>query len=241
MIHEISPWWDMRLLPPEARQSVLAQQHRRLVKTHLPADALTMSEKARSIYVARDGRDVLWSMYNHHHAFRDDVYELLNGPGLVGEPMARPDPDIRRYFRTWLEKDGYPFWSFWEHMASWWALRNHPRVMLVHFNGLKVDLEREMRSIAAFLEIDLPKVKWPEAVRHCTFDYMKANAERYAPGGGAIWEGGAGIFINKGTNGRWKDVLSAEESAAYEQAALERLGGDCAHWLMTGERPRRGF
>ena len=36
-------------------------------------------------------------------------------------------------------------------------------------------------------------------------------------------------------NGRWKDVLSAEESAAYEAMALERLCPECARWLMTGE------
>jgi aryl sulfotransferase len=235
MIHEISPWWDMRIVPPEARQAVLAQTHRRILKTHLPTRALVMSEKAKYVYVARDGRDVIWSLYNHHVGFRDEVYAGFNGPGLVGEPFPRPDPDIRRYFRTWLERDGYPFWSFWENTADWWALRDHPNVKLVHFNKLKADLEGQMRSIADFLEIDLPEPAWPDAVRHCTFDYMKANAERYAPGRGAIWQGGADTFIHKGVNGRWKDVLSPEESLAYEAKAVEMLGAQCARWLMTGE------
>jgi aryl sulfotransferase len=236
MIHDISPWWDMRFVPPQARQAVLAQPHRRIIKTHLPANALVMSQTARYVYVARDGRDVLWSLYNHHAGFRDDVYEKFNGPGLVGAPLPRPDPDIRSYFRTWLEKDGYPFWSFWENTATWWALRDHPNVKLVHFNRLKADLEGEMRSIAAFLEIELSEAGWPDAVRHCTFDYMKANAERYAPSRGATWQGGADTFIHKGTNGRWRDVLSAEESLAYEQKAVEMLGAECARWLKTGER-----
>src|ERR1700756_5589704 len=39
VIHDISPWWDMRVVPPEAREAVKAQEHRRVVKTHLPADA----------------------------------------------------------------------------------------------------------------------------------------------------------------------------------------------------------
>jgi aryl sulfotransferase len=234
-IHEISLWWDMRIVPPQARQAVFAQDHRRILKTHLPADALVMSDKAKYIYVARDGRDVLWSMYNHHAGFRDEAYEYFNGPGLVGEPLPRPDPDIRDYFRTWLERDGYPFWSFWENTATWWALRNQPNVKLIHFNALKADLEGQMRSIAAFLDLDLPQAKWPDAVRHCTFDYMKANAERFAPGGGAIWQGGADTFIHKGVNGRWKDVLSADSSQAYESMAIEKLGADCARWLLTGE------
>ena len=40
--------------------------HRRLVKTHLPVDALVFSPKAKYLYIGRDGRDVVWSMYNHH-------------------------------------------------------------------------------------------------------------------------------------------------------------------------------
>jgi aryl sulfotransferase len=234
-IHDISPWWDMRIIPPEARDAVRAQTHRRVIKTHLPADALVMSPKARYLYVARDGRDVVWSLYNHHAGFRDEAYALLNGtPGLVGEPLPRPDPDIRSYFRTWLEQDGRPFWSFWDNLSTWWALREHPNVKLVHFNRLKANLEGEMRSIATFLGIDLPELTWERAVRHCSFDHMKAHAAQYAPLGGSIWEGGADTFINKGTNGRWKDVLSPDESQAYEQMALERLGPDCANWLMTG-------
>jgi aryl sulfotransferase len=64
---------------------------------------------------------------------------------------------------------------------------------------------------------------------------MKAHAARVAPLGGAIFDGGADAFINKGTNGRWRDVLSPEESAAYEAMALEKLGPQCARWLATGE------
>jgi aryl sulfotransferase len=235
-VHEISPWWDLRIVPPEVRASVLAQPHRRFIKTHLPADALVMSSKAKYIYVARDGRDVIWSMYNHHSGFRDEVYSLFNGPGLVGEPLTKPHPDIRQYFRTWLERDGYPFWSFWENTASWWALREHPNVKLIHFNDLKADLEAEMRAIAAFLDIVLPEGRWPAAIHYSSFEYMKSNAERYAPLGGEIWHGGAETFIHKGTNGRWRDVLSEEESLAYEQKALAMLGTECARWLMSGKR-----
>ena len=60
---------------------------------------------------------------------------------------------------------------------------------------------------------------------------MKAHAELSAPLGGALWDGGAETFINKGTNGRWRDTLTADEVAAYEAKALAELGPDCAAWL----------
>jgi len=65
---------------------------------------------------------------------------------------------------------------------------------------------------------------------------MKAHAEKSSPLGGAIWKGGAKTFINKGTNGRWRDLLSAQECADYEAMAAAKLGPDCARWLKSGER-----
>jgi aryl sulfotransferase len=235
---ELSPWWDMRFIPPEAREALHAQAHRRVIKTHLPADALVMSSKAKYLYVARDGRDVVWSLHNHHSNHTEQAFQIFNEtPGRVGPTLPRADPDIRRYFMTWLENDGAPYWSFWENIASWWALRHHPSVRLVHFARLKADLAGEMHAIADFLEIEIPQDRWPLAVEHCSFDYMKAHAERYAPGAGMFWEGGADTFIHQGSNGRWKDVLSPAESLAYEAMARERLGDECARWLMTGEEP----
>jgi aryl sulfotransferase len=237
-VHDISPWLDLRVPPAQEKlQALEAQTHRRIVKTHLPLDALVFSPNAKYLYIGRDGRDVLFSFYHHHRQANALWYAILNDtPGRVGPPIGPPDPDVRRYFRTWLEQDGYPFWSFWENVSTWWAARDLPNVKLVHFNRLKADLGGEMRAIADFLEIDIPEARWDAIVEHCGFDYMKANAARVAPLGGAIFDGGAETFVNKGTNGRWRDVLSPEEIAAYEAVALEKLGPDCARWLATGER-----
>ena len=39
---------------------------------------------------------------------------------------------------------------------------------------------------------------------------MKNNATRSVPLGGAFWDGGAKVFINKDVNGRWMDTLTAD-------------------------------
>jgi aryl sulfotransferase len=44
----------------------------------------------------------------------------------------------------------------------------------------------------------------------------------------------ARAFIHKGTNGRWAEVLTADESSEYEARALRELGPECARWLATG-------
>jgi len=236
-VHALSPWVDLRVPPKEIKLAALeAQTHRRILKTHLSLDALVFSPEARYLYVARDGRDVLWSLYHHHRSANALWYELLNDtPGRVGPPIDRPDPDIARYFRTWLERDGYPFWPFWENISTWWAARRLPTVELVHFNNLRADLSGEIARIAAFLGIDPTPAERSAILRHCGFDYMKAHAEEVAPLGGAIFDGGPATFINKGNNGRWRDILTADDVATYERMAVEKLGPDCAHWLATGE------
>lgn len=232
-VSEMSPWVDLRV-PPKAVKlpEIEAQTHRRFLKTHLPVDALVFSSQAKYIYIARDGRDVVWSMYNHHANANQHWYEALNDtPGRIGPPIERPPEDIRQYFRDWLDRDGHPFWPFWENVRSWWNIRDLPNVKLVHFAEMKRDMPGMMRQIADFLEADVDPVNWPEIELYCSFDWMKTNAVKSTPMGGAFWDAGADTFINKGTNGRWQQVLSAEDSATYEARAIAELGAECAEWL----------
>ena len=93
----------------------------------------------------------------------------------------------------------------------------------------------KLREIADFLDIDTSNADWDAILEHCSFNYMKEHAEASVPLGGIFWDGGAKSFIHKGNNGRWRDVLTEEESAKYEQLAVEKLGPECARWLQTGE------
>lgn len=237
-VADISPWLDLRFPPKDVKLGELeAQTHRRFIKTHLPVDALVFSPQAKYIYIGRDGRDAIWSMYNHHANANDAWYSALNDtPGLVGPKMGKPPPTPAEYFEEWFEKDGYPWWSFWENIRGWWALRNLPNVKFVHFADLKADLPGSIRDIARFLDIDVNDVHWDAIVQHCSFAYMKANATASVPLGGAFWEGGAKTFIHKGINGRWRDALSKQTREAYESRAMRELGPEAAHWLANGSQ-----
>jgi aryl sulfotransferase len=239
-VAEMSPWLDLRV-PPKAVKLPLveAQTHRRFLKTHLPVDALVFSPKARYLYIGRDGRDVVWSLYNHHANANAVWYSALNDtPGRVGPPIG-PPADIRRYWRDWMDKDGFPFWSLWENVRSWWEIRELPNVLFVHFESLKRDMQAEMGRIAAFLEIEVDASRWNDIVEYCSFDWMKRNATKSVPLAGAFWDAGAEVFINKGVNGRWRDTLTATDVAEYETRAVNELGRECAAWLATGSMTPR--
>ena len=239
-VGDISPWLDFRLPPLEEKlPSVIAQNHRRFLKTHLRRDAMRFEPNVKYIYIARDGRDSVMSVHNHHKYMLPWVYEAFNALPYLSPVIEPPHTDdLREYFLEWFEKDGFPFWPFWDNIRTWWEVRELPNVWFLHFQNLKDDMEGEIEKIGKFLGYESPtKEIWDKMVLHCTFDYMKKNAPLSSPLGGSLWEGGADTFINKGTNGRWKDWLTEEDSNRYEKRAIEELGEECAHWLKTGKFP----
>jgi aryl sulfotransferase len=231
-LHSASPWLDMCIPEREVRLAAIeSQTHRRFIKTHLPLDALVFSPMAKYLYVCRDGRDVVWSLHNHHASGNNRLLRWL----ADSERSKEPIPDIKDYFVRWLDRDGYPTLPFWQHIRSWWEIRHLPNVLLVHYANLKSDLPGQIRRIADFLGIAIDEKKWPAIVDHCSFSYMKAHAAQYAPRGGIQFKRGADDFIHKGTNGRWNDVLTDDECRRYEETARHELGSACAHWLATGK------
>jgi aryl sulfotransferase len=220
-------WLDMRIMPfKPALDAYEAQAFRRIIKTHLPLDALVFSPKAKYIVVGRDARDMVWSAYNHQSLNDDEVLALFNGPpGRPGALVSRPDRDIRDYYRHFLEHDdlpGFGFVPFWPHVQGWWDARELPNVLLVHYANLTADLQREIRRIAAFLAIEIDAATLSAIIEHCSFDYMRAGSNNHPN-------------FHKGVNGRWRDVLSPAEIARCDEVALRNLTPDCARWLATGQ------
>jgi aryl sulfotransferase len=240
---EMSPWLDMRVNPLEVVLNGLqAQQHRRFIKTHLPLNGLAYNEKIKYLYIARDARDVFMSLWNHYSGMKEEVFMLMNHlPGRVGEELPPPPDNIHVFWKNWItrgafawESDGWPYWSHLSNVQSWWDFRHLPNIELFHYSDMLADPEREIRRMAAFLEIEIPGNAWNAIIKAVSFDAMKQQGELYAPGGGIFWKEGAKTFLHKGTNGRWRDVLSAEELVLYDTACDKALTDECRHWLEQG-------
>jgi len=242
-LSQLSPWLDSRIFPLELVLNRLrAQRHRRFIKTHLPLDGLLFHPQLRYVLVARDGRDAFLSLWNHYSRHTEEAFAAYNRtPGRVGPEFPRPPPDLHALWREWTtrgwfpwEGDGWPYWSHLHHAATWWPFRQLQNVLFVHYADLQADTEREARRIAAFLGIALPESAWPAVVRSVTFEAMKKRGDRYAPGGGAFWKGGADTFLHRGGSGRWREVFSAEELALYDAACERVLPPACRRWLAGG-------
>ena len=111
----------------------------------------------------------------------------------------------------------------WPRGRPWWPYRHLPNVLFVHFCHLLNDLDGQMRAVARFLNVPIEEATWPTLVDRATFKTMKANAENVVAGGGDFLVGGARRFLHRGTNGRWRGVLTPDELAQYEQATIVQL------------------
>ena len=242
---EMSPWLDMRIFPLEVVLNKLkAQQHRRFIKTHLPLDGLVYNENIKYLYIARDARDVFMSLWNHYQGMKDEAFLLMNNlPGREGDELPPSPDDIHEFWQNWItrgsfawESDGWPYWSHLSNVQSWWNFHHLPNIELFHYSDMLADTEGEIRRMAKFLEIAVPDNAWEGIVKAVSFAEMKQQGELYAPGGGQLWKGGANTFLHKGTNERWRDVLSDDELAQYDAACDRALTGECRQWLEHGGR-----
>jgi len=242
-VGQVSAWPDAPWFPVNAMlDKIEAQQHRRFFKTHLPLDGLPFFPQVKYVVVGRDARDVAMSMWNHYAGMTDGAFEFHNGiQGRIGEPLPRPPQDIHAFWHNWISRgcfdwvsEGYPFQPNLYHTQSWWNYRHLPNILFVHYNDLKADLAGELRRLADFLAIPLANEDLPPLMQTVGLDAMRERESRLNKSWSSTFTEGAKTFFFKGTNGRWKDVLSAEEVQMYEDKAAQVLTLECRAWLEQG-------
>jgi len=214
----ICPWIEATFFMPVDQMHAMlgAQTHRRAMKSHTPAWGIPWFDDSKYICVARDGRDAFMSWCNHTERMK------------ITLPGERFSGDYRSFYKHWLGEN-----NFFDVVASYWKVRDRPNLLLSHYNDMKADLDGEMRRVATFLGIDVAESQWPEIVRRCTFEAMQASDKAIADFE-QIFEGGTKGFIFKGTNGRWRDVLTKDDLAAYDALLSTFVPPEAARWIEGG-------
>ena len=245
-IWDLSVWPDMRLAGPveELWATAEAQKHRRFFKTHLPFDALPVSSGVKVIHVARDGRDAALSLHNHLFNFTPEVLaaldEISRHDGKFGDSYPRTPGSPDEFFTKWIASEEYdgqgdPAASFFQLENSYWAVREQPNLLLVHYADLKRDLAGGMRRVAEFLCIEIAENLWPELVEAAGFEAMRRQGDQLIPALQMLWGSeGAKRFFNKGRNGGWRNAFTESDLESYAAKVRLAFSPDLAAWIERG-------
>jgi len=256
---DISPWLDSTIFNPieDDLATLKAQSHRRYIKSHLPFDALPVWDEVKYIHVGRDGRDARLSWQNHDQGFTPEfrAHVGTQAMALAAEiggkssgPPPRPPEDPREYLLHWFEelevlqdseehagptRFGLGFFGF---EATYWQERKRSNLLLVHYNDLKQDLAGEMERIADFLDIQVADGLMPALVEPARFESMKKDGDALFPKLRNVFDRGADRFINKGRSGRWRELLTEDDIARYQNIVRRACTPGLGRWLEGGRR-----
>lgn len=171
----------------------------RLMKSHAPYQ----SGYPNVVYIVRDGRDVYVSFYHHRlHALPSNT--------TFGEFLARTD----HWPCLWCE-----------HVDSWLLAREKPRMVVIRYEDLLADTEREILKIASFLGLEPTMEQIRYAIEQSSFENMRRlEVERGRP----YKAESPGLFVRRGRPGNWKEYFGEEEKEIFkkrrEGSTLVRLG-----------------
>jgi Sulfotransferase domain len=251
-ISMVSPWLDMLIRSDDEVFGLLDQQtHRRFMKTHTPLDGVPRHESVTYIAVARHPLDVALSDRDHAVNIRKDhAMELrvaASGPPGPQEPVREPPPgEPGDYLRWFIDNQEPPTGSgphglddYCQQVRTYWDARHAPNVHLFHYADMWVDLDGEMRRVAAALGVPVDEERWPGFVGAAGLASMRSRAAHTAPEAHlGLWESAEGFFRRGGTRD-WASLLGPDDISHFQQRMRE-LAGDAAPWACTGRAANAG-
>jgi hypothetical protein len=169
----------------------------RMIKSHRHY----VPQYRRVIYIVRDGRDVYVS-----------YYEYLRKQGRIAGS-----------FRDFLGSTEIPYGFWYEHVQSWLEPEQALDLLLVRYEDLLADAQRELARMVAFIGLRTTSEQLAQAVEQSSFLQMrkieKAHGRPYGTPGHQ--------FVRRGTARQWPDYFdeaSKEVLKARANPVLLELG-----------------
>ncbi len=230
---DISPWYDATFEPVEEINALIeAQDHRRLLKTHTPLDGIPYNSQRTYVTVYRDPRDVYFSALNH----KDNV--------TLNDFSIGPEDDISAPFREWVHAPAGNGGSasgslerFIVHFKSFKRFGHLANLHFFHYSDMKRNLPAAIAALAGVLGVEVTQDDIAQISRIGDFQNMRKNASQFSPDAKTgIWKNNE-QFFNKGTGGQWRDTLSTEDLALYDERMSDLLPAEDIAWLHYGATP----
>lgn len=182
------------------------------------------------VVIVRNPEEAVASFYPFINAHADGFFAAWGVPreAVVGGSFAE-------YFAG-IGSHGITPWIF-GFVAGWWALRDQPNVLLLHYRDMVADHEGSVRAIADFLGIDPPADQWAKILEYTSFSWMKAHEDKFEArtvSNPTLLDPGA--MIRKGRAGAAsEDGITPELAAAIAGIGGQILTDEAAFaWAYSG-------
>ncbi|XP_066287348.1 sulfotransferase 1B1-like isoform X1 [Branchiostoma lanceolatum] len=181
----------------------------RLVVTHLPIQFAPKGiskpqNKVKVLVPMRNPKDTTVSLYH----FANKMLKL----------EGKTDPIPWEAFASNFTIGKLPFGKFDDHVLGWWQMRDDPHFLFLMYEDMKKDLLTAVKTIVAFLEVDLDETTIKGIAEASTFNNMKTDLDNSkTPERQAV--------ARKGIIGDWKNTFSAEQSKAFDAWYQEKFSG----------------
>lgn len=228
---DISPWVDADLGPDPATvaSNLSAQTGRRVVKTHTPADGVTLIEGVVLVAVYRHPLDVFMSLRNH----------IANRNAASDHPLRAP---LSQAFQTYVDSD-YDVADFdRDSLASlvrhflMTACSDHsPDAVVIHYSDMVRNTRETLRHLADRIGVSVSEAILNRIVEATRLETMRRNADRFAPvSGTGFWRDDASFFSTGGM-GNWRHALSPLQVAKFDARLAELIPDPSRRdWLCQG-------
>jgi hypothetical protein len=159
-ISRVVPWLEMSpLLGVDLNAPQRAEP--RGFKSHLGFHRLP--KETRYLVSLRDPKDCFVSMYRFME-------------GWFMEPGAVP---IEEFFEGWTRGRGPAGEGYFEHLLSWWAVRDDPNVLLFSYRKMVADPATHIRRLAEFIGIPLDDELLELTLERTSRSWMLAHKNRF--------------------------------------------------------------
>lgn len=158
-ISRVVPWLETAVIAGVDLEAPQRAEPRGF-KSHLPYGAIPKG--ARYIVAFRDPKDAVVSM----HRFME---------GWFIEPGA---VSMTEFAENWIAR-GATATDYWNHLLSWWAVRDNPEVLVLSYEGMNAAPEATIRRVAAFCGIALDDALVALTLERSSFGFMLRHKDRF--------------------------------------------------------------
>ncbi|KAM9034306.1 sulfotransferase 2A1-like [Sarcophilus harrisii] len=205
---ERCPWIEIKT----NMENVKNKANSHLFTSHLPAHLFPKSyftSKAKILYVARNPRDVLVSLYHFKNY-------------IPSYPLC---PSFEHFFEDFLQGNVL-YGSWFDHIKGWLPMRNSEKFLFLTYEEIHQNLKVSVEKICQFMGKELIEEEINSVMKNASFQVMKKYIlENKEPMPIKNMESAKIMMMRKGICGDWKNHFTVTQKETFNEQYQEKMKG----------------